>query len=263
MAVEIKGKQGIKRARYLADGEGKRLQLARQIAFVPQAEMRRRSRSSMNVRTGGLYGIEKKFIDQGVNNMAMSATLAGGEYDPVGGVNVIGACVQGSGESQRDGTKVTFKEIHINGMVYITAKTAQAAASASLASVHGWLALVQDKQSNSTQLNCEDVYKVPAVGPATKPFRNMEFLQRFKVHAFKEFSVSPVLVYNDAAATGTFGYKPFDFRIDLKNLNVPIDFVAGAGAGTYADFRTNSFHLIGVCDAAATISYNSRVRFLG
>lgn len=225
------------------------------LALVPRA-----SRAGLNIRTGGLVGLEYKYVDQFLALTTPQASWVGGELDPVGGVNCIGACTQGTGESQRDGTRIAVKSIQIQGYCVRTPTVATASSrGANLIQI----SLVMDTQTNATQLNAEDVYLTqdPEI-PARRVVANS---QRFRVLKTWMIELHDQGGFNDAAATGSLAGMMVPFSC-YKKMNVQVDFVAGAGAGTIADFKTVSFHII-ACSAVGVatdfITYNSRVRFIG
>jgi len=125
-----------------------------------------------------------------------------------------------------------------------------------------------DKQSNGTQLNAEDVYGT--AGPDVPGRRVVANTTRFKILKTWLITLQDVTAMTDGAATGSLGgmVVPFSCYIKLNqaNLTQVVNFIAGAGAGTIADFRDVSFHLIAASDAVVAsdyISYNVRTRFLG
>ena len=225
------------------------------LALVPRA-----SRAGLNIRTGGLVGLEYKYVDQFLAMTTPITSWVGGELDPVGGVNCIGACTQGSGESQRDGTRIAVKSIQIQGYCVRTPTVASGSArGANLIQI----SLVMDTQTNATQLNAEDVYLTQEHEiPARRVVANS---QRFRVLKTWMIELHDQGGFNDAAATGSLAGMMVPFSC-YKKMNVQVDFVAGAGAGTIADFKTVSFHII-ACSAVGVatdfITYNSRVRFIG
>lgn len=225
-----------------------------------------RSRQArLNIRSGGLLGIDLKCVDQILAGTALTASWAGGEIDPAAGVNCIGACVQGNGLAQRDGVKIVVTSIQIQGQVYRGVVAAQAAMrGGNLIQI----ALVMDTQSNAAQLNAEDVYGV--TDPEVPGRRVIEYTSRFRVLKTWLIEMNDVAAANDNAVAGPNStianagvVRSFSC---YKKMNQEVTFVAGAGAGTIADFNRVSFHMIACCYAVAggdSITYNSRVRFLG
>lgn len=219
-----------------------------------------RAAAAGNIRTTGLLGLEYKFVDQSYGPMAISNSWAGGEADPGGGVLCIGPCVQGSGESQRNGTRISIKSVHIQG--YIVRPIANAQPNARAGNLFQ-ISLVLDTQTNGTQLNGEDVYGVTE--PEIPGRRVVANSSRFKVLATRLINTHDPAMGTDGVNTNTISGMMVPFSI-YKKLNLQVDFVAGAGAGTIADFRNNSLHVL-ACSyngaLAEHLSYNSRVRFIG
>jgi len=220
-------------------------------------EVRRRRRTPY---ANLALGVENKFVDQILAPTVFTATWTSGELDPVGGVNCIGACVQGSGESQRDGTRIVVKSIQIQG--YVSRTVAQDQPDCRTNSVIQ-LSLVMDRQSNGVQLSAEDVYGL--TDPEVPGRRVVANQARFKVLKTWLFTLNDTASFNDGAATASIAGMSKTFSCYLK-MNQVVNFVAGAGGGTIADFRDVSFHMIGcsnVALATETVTYNSRVRFIG
>jgi len=219
----------------------------------------RTARASLNQRTGGLIGLEYKYVDQDLSDASITGTWTGGEIDPAA-ANCIGACVQGSGESQRDGSRIVVKSIQVSGFVYRDQLSDQAdARPGQLVQI----SLVMDKQSNGVQLNAEDVFST--AGPDVPGRRVVANSSRFKVLKTWLISLHDTSAGTDGANTQTLGGMTVPFSCYLK-LNQVVNFVAGAGAGTVADMKDVSFHLIAAADgvvASDYISYSTRIRFIG
>jgi len=203
--------------------------------------------------------VEYKFVDQDLSDSSITGTWVGGELDPVA-ANCIGPCVQGSGESQRDGTRTIVKSIQINGFVYRDQLSDQAdCRPGHLIQI----SLVMDKQSNGAQLSAEDVYTTG--GPDVPGRRVVANSARFRVLKTWLVTLHDTSAGTDGAATSSLSGMIVPFSCYLK-LNQVVNFVAGAGAGTIADMKDVSFHLIAASDgvvASDYISYSSRVRFIG
>ena len=90
----------------------RRLALAQRRAFRKTGRMAYGGRNRMalrNVRTGGLLGIEKKFLDTSLDATAIaaSANAAGAEYPPDAGcTGCLTAPAQGDTSSNREGNKI-------------------------------------------------------------------------------------------------------------------------------------------------------------
>lgn len=220
---------------------------ARRTPMVLMPAMRRRGLSA---------GVELKCVDQHYAAAAMGSTWVGAEIDPA--ANCIGACVQGTGLANRDGQRVVVKSIMIDGYVYrSTTSDAPDVRNGSIVAI----ALVQDCQTNAAQLNAEDVYSVDGTDALCR--RVIEYSTRFKVLKKWVIPMSDTCAFNDAAATGSVNGASKRFHCYLK-LNVPVTFISGAGAGTIADIRDNSFHMIACSTGTVdSIAYNCRTRFVG
>lgn len=210
-----------------------------------------------NYRTGGLLGVEQKCVDQHIVITTISNTWAGGEMDPVAQL-CIGASVQGTGLSNRDGQRVVFKSVWIEGYVQraVTSDAPDVRAPSIVT-----IALVQDTQTNGAQLNAENVYSDAGTDALSR--RLIENTQRFKVLKKWVFTMCDTIAFNDAATTGSVAAAPKRFSC-FKKMNMPVSFVSGAGAGTVADIRDNSLHII-ACSTGTVDSmvYNVRTRFVG
>ncbi len=223
-------------------------------------------RSISNARIGGFLGIEVKFYDQKLVNGALVAPTdaAGGEVDPSATV-LMNTVVQGDGESQRDGRKITMKSIYVEGVVSIATQTGQSGADSA---VTIFIALVMDQQTNGATITSENVYTNPGANAklAAGPFRNLQFTKRFKVLGTRKFTMQQVSMTNDTGSTGgviVSGItKRFKFFKHLGNSTVTYT----ASTETVANIVDNSLHLIAYCSStsmAPLISYSSRLRFVG
>lgn len=225
----------------------------------PAMRMALRLGRGMSSRLVGTL-IEKKFVDQVKAAAVVNNTWAGGEHDPVGAVNCLGACVQGSSESTRDGTRIVVKSIEVCGIITRPKASDQADTRAGNAVQ---VSLVMDTQSNGAQLNAEDVYTDTT--PCVPGKRVVANASRFKVLKTGIFWMSDTSAGTDGANTQTLGGMVRTFKWYVKQNQV-VNFVAGAGAGTIADFKDVSYHIIACgTDVAAidTLQYHSRVRFVG
>lgn len=240
---------------------------------MPFVRARARSVGIKNVRTGGLLGLEVKFLDapRTLTAIASPADATGGEMDPS---SVITGCLsapaQGDGPSNRDGNRIAMKSIYITGLISIAGQSALAALNAEVFPTV-FLALVLDTQTNAAQLNSEDVFTNPNASgdTAAQPLRNMSFTNRFKV--LKTLTIPGsrffAVASNNAAATtiSTTGcHLPFSLSKNLGGLKV--QFTTGSTTADVAGVIDNSLHLIAYCSSTAsnpTIAYNSRLRFVG
>ncbi len=219
-----------------------------------------------NARIGGFLGIETKFYDQKLLGAALTAPTdaTGGEVDPSATV-MLNTVVQGDGESQRDGRKITMKSIYIEGQV----KTAgQAGQSATDNQALVFIALVLDTQCNGATINSEDVYVNPGANGVTAagPLRNLQFTKRFKVLATRRFIIQNPNMVNDTGSTGGVIQNGLSKRFKIfKNLgNLQVTY--SATTETVANITDNCLHMVAFVSNTALapqINYVSRLRFVG
>lgn len=230
------------------------------IGYTP---VKRAKTISTLVKTGGLLGIENKFVDQEKTGTAVVSTLASAEVDPATN-NCLNAVAQGDGESQRDGRKYIITGVHVRGSLYRQNRNNQAeVGDANFATV----ALVLDTQTNGTQLSSEDVFTVPGSGSPALCFNNLKYSQRFRV-LWKKTMVVPAGYpsWNGVADQLETGGTAVTFSID-KDLHIDVN-CTGTGA-TVADIADNSLHMIAFADTSGAndngieLIYNARVRFVG
>lgn len=225
---------------------------------------RSRSRARVAV-TAKALGIETKFLDTSLGSTALTAPTdaTGGEFDP-SATSMIMTPAQGDGPSNREGKRITVKSIYVRGMIDVAPQINQAAVDPATSI---FIALVQDKQTNTAQLNSEDVYTNPAASGtlAVRPLRNLLFGERFKVLATEQFTLHCPPVSWDGTNIEQGGVqRPFEF---YKDLNMVVNFnQVTPTTQTIASVIDNSLHIIAYCSntsLAPTILYNARCRFLG
>ncbi len=225
----------------------------------------RRFARRRNARSGGFLGIELKFYDKGLANAALTAPTdaSGGEHNPSATI-ALNTVTQGDGESQRDGRKIRMRSITIDGDIHIGAQGSQSAADAG---IQCFIALVMDTQTNGALLNSEDVFVNPVANASTAafPFRNLQFMKRFKVLAKRSFTLDRPQLANDTGATGGVIQggilKKFHIAVRL-NHNV----IYNGTTETIANITDNSLTMIAYVTSTSmtpSLSYNSRLRFVG
>jgi len=235
---------------------------------TPYKMRRARNIGLKNARTGGLLGIETKFLDTARvgGTILAPANMAGAELDPTGTgcTGCLSAPAQGDTASSRDGFKIAMKSIQVEGVVAIPVQVNQSGAD-----YMGtyFVALVLDTQTNGAQLNSEDVFTNPGADTslASSPLRNMSYVERFKVLKTKRLRISPLAVTFDGTNIEQEGaYLPFKFFVKLGGL--PVKFTAGSTTADVAGVVDNSLHIIAYATDVTlgpVISYNARLRFIG
>lgn len=228
-------------------------------------------RASMNTRTGGLLGIEKKYYDTFLNTTLVPSSVdwTGGEFNPAA-PDCLNAVTQGDGPTQRDGNSITMKSIHIQGWARLTAMEAQPDPTVSVAMR---FALVLDTQCRGTEINAEDVYGTPgdsAMQAVFGPLRNMSYSTRFKVLKQK------LVILNQQTMT-TPGqvnlfdraslWKPWKMDYIFPSGGLKVRYLTGGTTEVVANITDNALFMIALATSAAAstqeAAYTSRLRFVG
>ncbi len=207
-------------------------------------------------------GIEIKFYDQKLINAAISAPSdsSAGEQDPSATI-LLNTVVQGDGESNRDGRKITMRSILVEGVVTTAVQNTQSAADTQ-ATI--FIALVLDTQTNGATLSSEDVFTNPGANAVTAagPFRNLQQTKRFKILATRRFTLKMPEMSGDPTSVIIAGLAQ-RFKI-FKTLNKQVNYTGTTE--TVANIADNSLHIIAYAsntNLSPLISYASRLRFVG
>lgn len=221
-----------------------------------------------NIRTGGLLGVETKFLDCALANgtPSSSAIGTGGEMNPSSGcTGCLSAPGQGDGAQQREGNKIALKSILVKGCASVPAVAGESAANAGSSL---FVALVLDTQTNGATLNSEDVFQNPISTPVGNIIlqRNMSYTSRFKVLSSKIIPIRADMWF-DGIDGNNQGYQvPFTLKKDLNGMIVK--FVVGTTTADVTNVIDNSLHILcfqtvagGV--PAPLLAYSSRLRFVG
>ncbi len=211
-------------------------------------------------------GQELKFYDTKLTTSALTAPTdsASGEHDPSATV-VLNSVTQGDGEQQRDGRKMTMKSLYINGTISCIGKAAQ---STSDAAAQCFIAVVLDSQTNGATIVSEQVFtnKSGSALLAASPMRNLEFSSRYRVLGSRVITLQNPVIAPNTDAGGTMVQaglsRPFKFFLKLSDMGVTFN----GTTETVANITDNSIHLIAYTSDISlvpTISYNSRLRFMG
>lgn len=208
---------------------------------------------------------ERKYFDS-IRTSINFPSAAGGswnsaELDPAT-LNTLFAPVTGDDFLNRDGRKVQVISIKIKGLIQQAVQAAQTAADP-IPVVR--VLLVQDTQTNATQLNSEDVIGNAVTSPIFG-FQNPAFFGRFKVLKDKTFAIPVPFSAQDAAGTFVQGSKDIPFKFTRKFRKPVVVHFNGTNGGTVADIIDNSFHMIGTQSENAgmqvSITYQCRVTFI-
>ncbi len=216
----------------------------------------KRTVARRNRRTGGFMGIETKFLDSSYAKTDIVAAIAGSEADPTTLLS-LNATAQGDGESNRDGRRQMIKSVKVHGTVRLTAVEA---ATVALDARTVFVACVLDTQTNGSQFNAEDVFTGTT---PERPFRNMQYVDRFKVLFAKTYDLAHPSMSNEAAAnTLAANGLAVSFNIN-KKLALPVTYTGTTGV--IANISDNSIHMLAIASSASvcTLEYNARCTFVG
>lgn len=218
-------------------------------------------------RTRGIYGIpgEMKYFASGIETAVIpsSASWTGCELDPPAAINCLFAPEQGTAINQLVGRKCQLLKIKLRGTIRIPSQTNQTAADEG-ANIR--ILMVQDQQTNSQQLNSEDVMEAPVFAhaySAIHAYQSLESLGRFKVLKDQMFTIQPLSGVWDGTnieqngSTRTFKWShTFKTPVTVQFNKISI--------GLIADIVDHTFHIIANCDEvslAPTLSYECRCSF--
>jgi len=226
-------------------------------------------------RTRGVYATgEMKYFDTRLEATAIASAAAwtGTELDPTATVEstpvatplCLAAPVVGSAINQRIGREI---KVHKIKMRFNVNAPAQAGISAADPGSNIRIQLVQDTQTNSTQMQGEQLMTATAdINSAMLGYQSLNNFGRFRVIKDKFLTLNNPAIANDTGATGGVVQqgliKTFKFSINFKKP-IPVRFNATNG-GTVADIVDNSFHIIANTNAtglAPTLSYFCRVAY--
>jgi len=223
---------------------------------------------TMNPRIGGFLGIELKFYDTKLIGAVLTSPSdsTGGEHNPSATLS-LNTVVQGDGESQRDGRKITMKSIMIEGTVTVDANSAESTAKSG---AQIFIALVMDRQTNGALLNSEDVFTNPGASASTAamPFRNLQFTKRFRVLATRKFSIQNPNMANATSFSADNGIisnsltKRFKIFKKLNNVQT----IYKGTTETIANITDIGLNIVAYCTSTSLtpkLSYSSRLRYVG
>lgn len=209
---------------------------------------------------------EMKYMDSESGTISIAATtttwVAGTMADPSTTVNLGSAAVAnpltlcaptvGSALNQRVGRKITIYKIKVHGTLSVAPQAAQSAADSA---TKLRLVLVQDTQTNATQMTAAQLFNDAGNAIDTlNSFQNPNNFGRFRVWKDKMVCISNLNLAGGPTTADVIqaGWKgTFKINITFKQP-VVVHFNATNG-GTVADIVDNSFHIIAGTDNAAYV----------
>lgn len=254
--------------------------------YAPYSSKKRKASSARQgyssvPRTVGWVGKgEMKYFDTALELQAISAVTttwgAGTIVDPAATINLGDATVAtpltlcvpkvSASLNGRIGREIKVHKIKIRGFVNVPPQAAQAAADTS-ATIR--LVLVQDMQTNASQMTSaqlfNDTYAGGSINTTIHSFQNPNNFGRFRVLKDKFIVISNANLAGSPTAADVVQQglqRHFQFSIKFKKP-VPVRFNATNG-GTVADIVDNSFHIVcGTTNTnyAQTLSYYCRCAY--
>lgn len=219
-----------------------------------------------NIRTGGLFAIEHKFIDHIINFAIPAPTDAtGGEMFPDGGaINTFTSAAQGDGASNRDGNKIVVTDIVLKGNIVCDAQNTQTTADVAPTII---IAMVQDTQTNGVAMVSEQVFTNPTASAlaASQPFRNVSHMSRYKILAIKVFTLDMTPMGYLSAANFCQAGKHYPVYMTWKG-RMPVTFTTGSTTDDVANVTDNNVAFITYCSNVSlvpTFRGTCRTRFYG
>lgn len=226
-----------------------------------QYGMASRIRRRLNRRTGGFMGIEKKFYDTSLVQSTLLSSIIAGEHNPTADIS-LNTVTQGDGESQRDGRQISMDSITLKGAIELPTEANRTTMNLS---GYTYVAIVLDKQTNGALLNSEDVFINPGSANSliANPFRNLQFIQRFQVLAWKRIRHPAQATQFDATNIEQGGrHLPFQLFAKLKGMKVNYTNTTEV----IANITDNGLNVVAFTSSttqAPVLTYKARLRFYG
>lgn len=210
---------------------------------------------------------ETKYFDtyRASNAINASTNWTNTEQDPNSplAINCLFAPQVGNTISTRVGRRVDVKKIKIRGYVRTPA---QANVTDADPGSYVRLILVQDTQTNGTQMQGEDLMQPPTLATADQcptTFQNLENFGRFKVLRDMEVCISNPNTTYDGTNLEQMG-QMFPFKINVTfSRGMRVHFNSTNG-GTVADIVDNSFHVLAIANSVnltPQLVYSCRVSY--
>lgn len=214
----------------------------------------------LNQRSGGFMGIETKFLDCSLAPEAIAALNTWAVKSPGAGcVDSISVPEQGDGEQERDGRCYVIKSIHVQGLFVIPAVEAQPAPAVD---VNVRLCMYWDTQTNAVVTTPGEIMELGAVNDFIA-FRNLENTSRFIVLFDRTYRMPVQTIGVHAANTFSSPARVLKWKIN-KSFTKGIKVRTNGTTAAVASCADNNINIMAISgNAATTIEYESRVRFVG
>lgn len=225
----------------------------------PSPRVRGRKVRTLNARTAGFLGIERKFVDYQTVNDAFTTSWATMEDATAKSISAVAV---GNTESTRVGRVYHITSVHLRGAVICAAQESDTAPfSDSLCRI----VIVHDTQTNAADVTAADIMDEGQTDNHFA-FRNLQNTKRFRILMDKTI----VLRYDNMTNEGGANLFAVGPRVTQWKFNrtfkKPIKVICKGASAVIASITDNSIHVIGITSSVATaaaLSYQSRIRFTG
>lgn len=166
-------------------------------------------------------GGEQKFKDLSINDSSIAAAMS--KFNPM-------VIVQGDGESERIGRKVTIKSISLKGMLHLNSGAVATSTSETLI-----IKIVQDSQTNGAEFAATQLLE----NDAFQSHNNLANRSRFKVLKSLVYTLNATAGASVASPAVVFAEHRVYVDCYLK-VNIPVEFDNSATTGAITTVRSNS-----------------------
>ncbi len=220
---------------------------------------RRRKVRSLNIRTAGFLGIERKFADFEASGDAFASSWATMQD---GTIKCISAVAIGNTESTRVGRVYHITSLHMRGSVSTGSQESQ---TAPLNDMFCRVVIVWDTQTNAAELTATDVMDAGQTDDEYA-FRNLQNTKRFRILMDKVISLNFSNMTNEGAINlFAAGQKKVHFKFN-RTFKKPIKVICSGTSAVIGSITDNSIHVIGISStttASPVLNYQARIRFTG
>lgn len=210
---------------------------------------------------GGLLATERKYFDTFKNAYSVTASSdwTGTEADPAT-LNCLFVPQEGSDINNRVGRKVAVHKLTIRGMISVAAQANQTTTDAATLLR---LILVQDLQTNGSQMQGENLMSAPGAADgrlAMNTFQSTANFGRFRVLKDKVISMGNPAISWDGTNMEQQGLSRF-FKISYRFKKPVVVHFNSVNGGSVADITDHSFHFLATAstvDLVPVLYYQAR-----
>lgn len=213
---------------------------------------------SLNVRTAGFLGIERKFADFEIGSDTFSTSWATMQDGTIKSISAVGI---GNTESTRVGRVYNITSLHMRGAITTNASEAQ---TAPLSHSSCRVVIVWDTQTNAAELTATDVMDAGQTQDFLA-FRNLQNTKRFRILMDKMWVVRPTILNEGGANAFAANETIINWKFN-RTFKKPIKVICSGTTAVIGSITDNSIHVIGICSdtgVSPRLEYQARIRFTG